>query len=256
MATLPDINTSNVSFIGYWNAFNHGVSSITPSDVLSDSHIQSYTTYDNGIEGDYQFSRSLSNISYNLSLTFRVKNDGWFITYLDRSATYGQDSNSNPSGPWDFVERSGLPGSNFASAIQSLQSNLSNSGSIVFNNGDVGHYNFEYPEASTITFLHDYLSSGGGGTPTLSYPPTVSMKWAVFWAGATVDATYQSEIDAPNGSNTVTLVNNTYDGSYTKFGVIDALSNSLIPNPSTDYSGNMNLGNGRAGSLEFICLWE
>jgi hypothetical protein len=107
MATLPDLDTSKVGMIGYWNATNHGVSEIDPMDALTYTDITEYTQYDNGIQGKIKIQRVSEGTSpsvvrrdyvgnqpsgpKNIEFNFRMKSDGWILVWTDRTNQYGID---------------------------------------------------------------------------------------------------------------------------------------------------------------------
>lgn len=164
MAELPDINTSEVSFIAFWNAIDSGgVSSIEPEDALTDGSIQNYTLYDNGWEGDY----SLEN---GRTAKVRIKSDGWLVAYLDRTEYYDQSaSRPDVNGPWDAFEWNvsgdtfDITNNSLERAIASLQGQLSNSGDIGYVSGDVGLYDYSRSDYTGWAVYTTYLS---GSTKT------------------------------------------------------------------------------------------
>lgn len=57
MANLPDLNKSDIGIVAYWNGIdNTAASDISPAEVLTEGTIQSYSQYDNGVEGEVQVS--------------------------------------------------------------------------------------------------------------------------------------------------------------------------------------------------------
>jgi hypothetical protein len=109
MATLPDLDTSKVGMIGYWNATNHGVSEIDPIDAIDFNKVTEYTQYDNGLQGKLEVRRvgekkgeeSLGFFSgvddeeergpENIEFNFRMKSDGWILVWTDRTNQFGPD---------------------------------------------------------------------------------------------------------------------------------------------------------------------
>lgn len=106
MAELPDIDTSNVSHIAYFNAIDDGgVTTIDPEEVTSAPGIQDYTLYDNGLEGTFNLQETYDDISLADSTvfpeaTFRVKSDGWMVVYLDQYANFNRLVTGGDSRRW------------------------------------------------------------------------------------------------------------------------------------------------------------
>ena len=158
MSDLPDIDTSDVSYLAYYNAIDQGgpdATEVNPEEALTDGSIESYTLYDNGIVADYE-------LSTGRIATARIKTDGWIVVYLDRTADYDQETDELQfiRGPWDFINTWTNDGSNgdienntLERAINSLVSNLENSGDIDYHWTDVGIYNYEYTSATDVTLL-------------------------------------------------------------------------------------------------------
>lgn len=164
MANLPDLDTSAIGIIAFWNATQHGVSSIDPTEVLSDPDIASYTQYDNGVEGTYHLSTGDGGY---IEVNFRVKGDGWFITWFPRLTVPETDeididapwstNASDPSGYfnmlWDWTknnENISPTQSALERAIHNLASHLSNWGAITYSESDVGYYCYHFTDATGI----------------------------------------------------------------------------------------------------------
>jgi len=231
MTTLPDLNTANVGYIAYWNAINDGqVGSINVSDTLSNSNITQYTLYDNGWVGRYRCPTGRV-------LSARVKQDGWFIVYTDRTNSFTTHTGSKPVGYWDIVnDWSAQDGStqtmtnnSFERSIHSLQSNLSNSGTITYNPTDVKLYNYQYPNAGTSSIMsvqdnkHDYGSRPATFTSDVIYTDRVTLEYASAQASC-------------NYTGTVAFEGYSITGGQNSYGSVDLLANNLISNPRTLYS--------------------
>lgn len=251
MANIPDLDTANISFVAYWNAIDDGgVSSIDPEGALSSNNISSYELYDNGVEGKYQKGFPVDTFDNDMSTTdrvnFRVKSDGWIVTWLDRTEEYGAntlyDVNNGEwdplHGPWDIIynwhntETVGQFSPNrLELAIQDLQSQLSKSDGISFNLSDVGLYNYEYPDATTTSWFglfqslnNDTQNSATGG---LSYTSSTTL----------YDA-YAAGINGPSNSTTseVGFEGKTVAGtSDRRQGAINLIDDGLISQPGTEY---------------------
>lgn len=253
MSNLPDIDTTTTGFIAFWNAIDQGgVSQINPETATSANGVQNYTTYDNGVEGDYQ-------IASGRIVKFRVKNDGWIVVYMDRTEDYGQtqQSEGNIRGPWDVIDDwSYHPNSNTASddgralhrAINALQSNLDNSGSITFNMADVGLYNYAYPDATTMTVLSGgatrsdgAINNTNGATETFgfSYTATTDLDLLVSF-GAALTEVYQTYWDSfkvdVEGTILADPPTNTNSGDTWEWGTIDLIASGIAPDANTTYN--------------------
>lgn len=237
MSTLPDINTSNVGYIAYWNALNHGVGSINSSDVLSDSNIQNYTLYDNGFTAQY------SSIN-GRTITVRVKQDGWFVAYIDRTNNFTPTNSSKIRGYWDIINdwsttgnSNTFPNNTLERSIHSLQSQLSNSGSITYNSSDVGLYNYEYTSATTSTGFSSNSSNGSTETSGLIYTSGTTVDYAVAAGVATRHYYGGSTATAESLFNGVEICNSSQ--SDPNYGSVNLLSNGLIPNSQTEYDASL-----------------
>lgn len=147
MSDLPDLDTDEISFIGFWNAIDDGgVDSIEPEDCLDNDNLQEYTLYDNGWDGKYEFDYHEGGPR---EFDVRVKSDGWFIAYLDRTENYSiKDERPNINGPWDIIyDWTGSTNENLdrnvlTEIIDSLRSDQDNSGDMSFAHQDVGLYEY------------------------------------------------------------------------------------------------------------------
>jgi hypothetical protein len=190
MADLPDIDTSTVSFLSYWNAIEHGGADSTnwdPSEVASYGGVQTTTGYDNGIEGDVSLAGN------NRVSRFRAKEDGWLVVWLDTTAEVGNNLGSRPSGPWDITSDwdqavgynvdanpATINNDALSKTLYGLfgATDVSGNVNVSFSYGDVGYYDYSHPGATNISLL----SHGGnwsGATHDASYtdPETVSFSY-------------------------------------------------------------------------------
>ena len=238
MATLPDVTTANVGFIAYWNAINDGgVGSIKASDCLTDSNIQSYTLYDNGFTATYSSTNGRT-------VTARVKQDGWFVVYMDRTNQFTQNSSSRVHGYFDIINNwtdshnniSSFPNNDLERAIHSLQSNLSNSGSVTYNSSDVGLYNYEYTSASTVTEMGTQLThntANSGQSPSSSHTSGL-----IYTSGTTLHYTSaqgSQSYGGNGGGGHVTFSGTNIVTNGDSPSSIDLTANGLIPNSQTEY---------------------
>jgi len=233
MADLPDIDTTQVNFIAFWNAIDQGgVTDIDPSEVTSQPNIISHTVFDNGIEGVYD-----SNTGRDIN--FRVKEDGWLVTWVDRSELFNQNV-ADPNtirGPWDLMNDwtngssdSQLITNNLERAIRQLTGEFSNFASMNYVAGDVGLFNFEFDTATTTSLLSKVHSTASGATstetPGFSYTSATDLLWAIA-AGTGAIGAQDSASSAFEG---VTLAN------APNVGVIDLLAQGLIPTAGTEFT--------------------
>jgi hypothetical protein len=251
MATLPDLDTSNISYIAYWNAIDQGgIGSIDPEEVLSDGNINSYTLYDNGIQIDSYSTPTGRNIQA------RVKTDGWIVAYLDRTENYGTLSGSVQRGWWDFandwtdaLNLSSFTNNTLERAIYSLHSQLSNSGSITYNTSDVALYNYEYPDATATTGMAMKTENDNSKTSGFSYTSSTTI-----YAGAAVATAYNNN----TGSNYArakfegTKIAEVSDSI--NYGSIDLVGDGYIPNSGTEYQATNNT-NWATVELDIIIMW-
>jgi len=238
MADLPDIDTTEVSFIAYWNAIDDGgVGSIDPVETQNDPNVVSSTIYDNGIEGVYDLSPLLSNKTREVN--FRVKNDGWMVVYSGTGETFGKNLDASQlDGPWDIISDWTTPNgttisaNTFERAINNLQSNLSNSGSIFYQTSDVGLYNYEYPSSTAATLFH---ADGGSRNDKTDFGFLYTSGTEVYWcviAGVcdTLGTTNSAEVLSPSGTSIVES-----GGDSVEWGTYDMIANNEIPNSDTEY---------------------
>lgn len=143
MVTLPDLNTRYVRQIGYWNALDHGASTIFPNQVLTYENIENWEAYDNGIEG---------SINRHPALRYRVKTDGWMVVYYD--VTYGDTLPEEFLTSFDANSLPDLTQTVLSEEINSLRQELSNSGEMAFNHTDVGLFNYKYPDMNHYRVMH------------------------------------------------------------------------------------------------------
>jgi len=239
MAELPDIDTTQVGLLSYWNALDHGVSSIDPSEVLTESTIKSYDQYDNGVEGVLTLSYASGDAQ------FRVKTDGWFVVWIDRTKQFGtsspgrgfrdvirwkHDSTPNPS----------LPRTTFSEAMNRLHAELSNSSSITFNHSDTGIYCYEYTGATTLTLAdeQDYNMNG-----EISYSSSTDRK-VHECAGATDESNYGNSLA---GSKVIA------DGA--TYGARDVIAAGLMPNSGTYYQHGDQSNNSYQKHMTHVMVW-
>lgn len=150
MADLPDLDTSNILYIAYWNIRDQGGDSEwSVADSLTAQSVIQYTLYDNGVDG----TLTLNN---GRVAQFRMKDDGWLIVYIDRTQNYG-DSGA-PRGAQDLIGQwtdNDTNGRGVQNALERAINELRSESDAVDNHGyspgDVGLYNYEDASATTVT---------------------------------------------------------------------------------------------------------
>lgn len=282
MTNLPDLDTSNVSYLAYWNAIEQGgIGSISPEEVVSQEGVTEYTLYDNGVVGKFDLSvvanaktgdTDMTQTNGIPSATFRVKSDGWFTVYVDDTENFKLDHRTDSqlypmeippevNGWWNVCpiwaqHRNGQPDANIADnglsyTIRLLQAELSNSGNISFQNADVGLYNYQYEQATNSTTLSTYrYYNDGGGAFEFTYTDSTDLHAAVATAACS-DNDYQGNSTSIDFGGTQMA----YGQNNTGFGTWDLLANGVIPNSETQYGHTINHGSGDAHAATFF-LWS
>jgi hypothetical protein len=264
MSDLPDLDSSQISFIAFFNAIDQGgVQSIDPTEVTNHGNVQSYTLYDNGVEGVY-------TTTTGRDCAFRVKEDGWFVAWFNRYENFNNGQNGNPDnlrGPWDLLNdwvsedyADDVTQNSLERCINALKGELSNSGSVTYSASDVGLYDYRYSSAAGITVLSSLLhNDDNNGTdskfPGLQYTSGTTVHWAA--AVGTAEFAYddgggRSIVDF-NGTNVTSIYN---VGKH--HGAIDLISRGLISNADTEYTGKVEVGyvSGGDGVLSCLLVWE
>lgn len=235
MTDLPDLDTTNIGYIAYWNAIDDGgVGSIDPEEVLSSDRIEEYTLYDNGIHIDkYRMEVSQNSSgqdnwdqSRERVVEARIKTDGWIIVYLD-----GTEDTGSITGPFDIhKDWSYLDSNNSAEvspltlerAIDRLASELDNYGSMTVNYSDMGLYNYDY-ESATATTLMAWEDYSDTSNPSGEFSYT---------SGTTIHAAY--------AYGSVRYGDIEFEGvtiaSVEENGALELLDNGLIPDADTSYA--------------------
>ena len=261
MASLPDIPTSNVSLIAYWNATNHGVNSISPSDVTSWGSISTTEAYDNGLEGTYNPPVSTNSVHH-----WRVKSDGWIITWVERGEGYDANTSGTSwaEGMYTTVNNWNNGGNvgrfdqnSLERGIQDLYAQLSNSGSITYNTADVGLYCYEFPQATGATCFSDY-STGGGAGGNFQYTAGTNVLYAAAGGEAFAEAG-GSWVSASVDFEGVTIASGSAS-SYSeqrRYGAIDILEEGILNDAGQD--NNLSISsdsmNGTRAGASVLVIW-
>jgi len=218
MAELPDINTTETSYIAYWNALDHGAVDISPAEVTSHPGVVDYTLYDNGIEGTFDLvytSNTYLSVSDSevMPATFRVKTDGWIVVYLDQTENYAAPIEMSPDyqtprytqgiGGWWNVEPRWVDwaynfngnnnvlqdspvivGNGLSRGVNLLRQELSNSGVMTFNHSDVGLYDYMDSDSTATTVLSAKHTGGVTSTASFTFADGTTIDNAVMTCGA------------------------------------------------------------------------
>jgi len=220
MATMPDLPTSDVGLVAYWNAIDNGAISIDPKDALSYFNLAQYKQYDNGIRGTATVGYSERPNSF---FNFRVKSDGWVIVWIsDTEDFYGTDYSGSEAkdnlidffDDWtsdsyngDFIDN----GSSLA-IIAGLADELTGDPP---NPDNVDIYCYAYPNATNINVIKDQNA-------TFSYTSGITRKYEAL-AGYDYNT---SKLITPNGSAELA------DGN---IFAVDSISSGLTPDEGTSY---------------------
>jgi len=255
MAELPDLDTTSIGHIAYWNAIDQGtLADVAPDEVLSAAAVQNSTFYDNGVEGTFQTLTGRN-------CTFRVKNDGWFVAWFDRTTTYQNTDGSSTeiAGRHDLANNwtgyggnSDLTQNSLERAIHTLWNELSNSNNVQYTASDTGLYNYEFPDATTTTLLTaQHGQDSGGGNYGQSYTDgfvytSDTTPYAVdffFSLDRSTDSGISGESRLVAGGATVFDSANGYSTSDAAvyYGAYDLWNSNLVPNAETEYEVNHSL---------------
>lgn len=246
MSDLPDINTSNVGFLAFWNALDDGqVSDIDPDEVTNSGRVSNAVFYDNGLTFDYQIP--LQN--QDRTVSGRCKEDGWLVIYMDRTLEIDRNvnyTNTLPQGPYDLMDNwqqvdtrdnqdepnSSVITNNLARGINHLQGQFSNSANISFNYSDVGLYNYNHTGATTTTCFSVATWGGTGGTFEFSYTASTDLYEVLATGACTSDDNLDQQTVSFEGTQLAQVASDPYDA---EFGVVDAIAGGLVPNAGTAY---------------------
>jgi len=262
MADLPDIDTDNVAFLSYWRATDHGVTSISPSDVTSWGRITTTTAYDNGLEGTYSPTSASASVHH-----WRVKNDGWIVTWIERGdnlRTSVSNDTSWAEGSWTTLAGWADPESNSGTLVQNslerginaLYSNLSNSGSITYNTADVGLYNYAYPGATGAT--HFRIGGGDGTNKTASwqYTSSTSIEYVRVAGSLVLKGNIGGNVTF-EGVDAVAASQGGYNTNY-HYGAIDPVSRGILNSAGANQTLSVTIGsyNGSGITGNLLVLWS
>lgn len=233
MADLPNLNTEQIGPIGFWNVTDHSdAETIDPSEAVKYARVESYTDYDNGIDG------TLHQEFVGRTFNFRIKADGWIIIWLPRSASYTTSSSiGDVNGYWDIIydwteygtANNNLPISIITHEIDQLRQQLSVDAT--FNESDTGLYNYEFPNSTSVIVGSELETDGtnsdiSGG---MSYNDYTTRHHHNVVASCYADTGEQSTVTF--GGQTIASA---ADG-VESYGSTDVLADDLMPESQTVY---------------------
>jgi hypothetical protein len=262
MSDLPNLDTSQISFIGYFNAIDQGgVNDIDPTEVTNHGNVQSYTLYDNGVQGVY-------NTATGRDCAFRVKEDGWFVAWFNRYENFNNGQNENPDdlrGPWDllndwraFRDADDITANSLERAINALKNELSNSSSVSYSASDVGLYDYRYSSAAGITALSQADARDANLSPGLQYTSGTTVHWGAATGVVHTADNYNGPGDVNFEATDITY-NDSGEWDAKRYGSIDLISRGLIPNADTEYTGDISTAtydSQTTGKLSCLLVWE
>lgn len=215
--TLPELDTSNIGLIAFWNHLDNGALEINPTDV--ENVLTSSKRYTNGIDGTYGFGFANQP---TLPVNVRVKDDGWLIAWLPQTQeeVSGVGGNTLVTGyqnfhnDWTATDANGdsdiMPSNpTLERVVKALHGALANSGGSTYNPGDVAFYDYGHPSATSITQTGYSTSDFVEGSYDLTPSSDATIHHAVATsAGARGTATFGSiSVGDDTGSNAVAVVN-------------------------------------------------
>ena len=233
MASLPNLDTDGIGMIGFWNFLDYSTDTeLDPTEALSDDSVASWEAYDNGVQGEYDTGES------GRHLQFRIKADGWFIAWYDRTHEWENSSTLGryAYGYWNILINNNhrdsgtslLPDNTFRLCFDDLKDNLSNGATATLNAADMGLYCYEYPTANTISSA----TEAGRNTElngALSYSPNVTRLYHVAYGGAYSSWSGWESRASFNGFQFAT------GGGGSHWEGVDVLADNLMPSSGTVY---------------------
>jgi hypothetical protein len=265
MAVLPDIDTSNVGLMAYYNILDETVTNdFNPVDAISAPGVLSYEQFDNGIKGKYDIGRGEFRAA-----NYRVKSDGWVVVWINRERNYVTDTRdsdklklltdllTNPeelpiTGSFNDTEGVTVISELFNEINQETDANAS------FDSNDVSWYSYEFDSATSLQILDKRVT--GAEEYSFSYPSTIS-NLSVSLLGYCRDQNQTNDGGTAyvrfEGISVVNTGAELFD--INEFGAMDLLDRGLIPQSGTTYNGELDAatfdGNG-ATEVKVFAIFE
>lgn len=261
MSDLPDLDTSEISFVAWYNVIDDGgLDSLDPENLISHPDIKEYTLYDNGWEGVFEMENGRD-------ADVRAKSDGYIVAYLDRSESYGQDvDRSDITGPWDVLNdwtdsynlTNELGENELANSIHSLIGELDNSDDIP-SYGDFGSW-------SEDAGLYDYSHGDHEGWAIFSFQDTseIDGTYGFLHTDVTIDGAvivasidrkdigYSANVTWDPDDESITLASEGDDGS--AFGNLDLTSR--IESGDVEYESEFHDGSSVGNGMSVdVLIW-
>lgn len=269
MATLPDIDTSNVSFIAYYNILEaqDGYDSWDPSEVASYGGVSSTTTYDNGLTGSVGIPGGIRTAS------FRAKDDGWIAVYMTgRVEERTKTDLSQPKGEWDFLynteqtnrgaQRTSMNPDGLTRVINGMynQTTISGYADTSFSAGDVGVYNYWHKGTNVSHGSINANSTGGfdddSSTASWSYDSGTNIVYGAAY-GWLNDGQGGGNNGGIGGNNaTDTLLSNSPSSWEWHHGSEPYRWTDYGDDPGTNYHSYANAGEYGNTTISHIIIWE
>jgi hypothetical protein len=252
MATLPDLPTSNISLVAFWNAANNGhdLSALDETELLSAANWVDYTVYDNGVQGTFELYPVAPQ-----RVTVRYKSDGWVIAWVERTLTTGEFShpaytdtpdavtatglvNVFPAWTWDGEPMVNLPESALTQVIGEVWGQFSNHVAAEVAPADVAYHTPVHGAATNLSMQMARWYESRNAMPGLSYTAATTryehISAFLLWMSGVVDNADPGVTEFPAGTP---HLSHTYSGEReVRAAVVDTLAENLMPDPGTVYS--------------------
>jgi len=168
VANLPDLDSSVISFITYWDV---GVV-IEKADVVF--LFESYTEYDNGIEGTY----ILTGLRYRV----RVRTDGLIVAYMLRADESESGAIHSVGGTTNASRRNVFndditPNTNHThlyEVIDDFENAVTTAGKIIASELDLQYYDYSLPAA---THVYVYWKTSGAAKVIIPTGSVTILRW-------------------------------------------------------------------------------
>jgi len=250
MATMPDLPTSDVGLVSYYNLEDNGSLDYDLTNILDLQGVDSYAQYDNGIRGTYNIS--FSNIPTR-TVNFRAKTDGWIIVWIDQSEQfYGADGDRSLIrknlvdffGDWTGSGINNLPDTNYAQVMKDLV-NAADS-DLSFSASDVSVYCYSYEPATNINIL-GIPQGDNWSSYTFSYTSGVNRFYEAVAAG--------NGLNPDSGKGVI--IEGTYvtDGE-NSVGTLDNIAEGLTPSSGTNYTVSNDTRDARFAYGSIVGIFE